>query len=116
MLVGTCAAFFVIVSDLAPVLVIHLTGVNLPLDQLRILVPVILAVFVVFPLCLLRNLENLMAISVLSVMFYISLTAQLVVMAMRVLLERDATHVDVWHIEGVFTSLPIFSLSFSCQL
>ena len=116
LLVGTCAAFFVIIIDLAPVLVVHLIGTNLALEQLRLLVPVALAVCVVLPLCLLRSLESLSAISILSIMFYISLVAQLAVMAVRVVLKGEAGRVEIWHMEGAFTSLPIFSLAFSCHL
>ena len=100
-------------SDLAPVLVQHLTGIQLPLDQLRVLVPIALAVFVVFPLCLLRDLSNLIAISIVSLLFYITLAGQLAAMAMRVLFSSESPHVELWHTEGVFTSLPIFSLAFS---
>ena len=75
LLIGTCAAFFVIVADLAPMVVAWLTNVPAS-SQLRLVVLFALGAFVVFPLTLIRNLDSLSKISAVSMCFYIWLTAQ----------------------------------------
>ena len=116
MLIGTCSAFFVIVTDLAPVLVTHLLGTSVPPEKLRMVVPVLLAIFIVLPVCLLKNLSSLVAISIVSLLFYLSLAVQLLYMAVGTLSQGKISDVKIWQIEGAFTSLPIFSLAFCCQL
>lgn len=76
LMLGTCSAFFVIVTDLAPVLVAKLLGVDVDPFQLRLSVSLLLGVFVVFPLCLLKRLESLSYLSAVSLIFYASLAFQ----------------------------------------
>ena len=73
-MLGTCSAFFVIVTDLAPVLVANLVDAD-PF-QLRLSVSFLLGLFVVFPLCLLKRLESLSYLSAVSLVFYASLAVQ----------------------------------------
>lgn len=76
LMLGTCTAFFVIVTDLAPVLVAKMLYVEVDPFQLRLSVSLLLGVFVVFPLCLLKRLESLSYLSAVSLLFYTSLAIQ----------------------------------------
>lgn len=74
LMLGTCSAFFVIISDLAPIVFSWATSVSGP--YVKVLILSLLAVSVVLPLSLLRQLDSLSNISKVSMCFYAWLTIQ----------------------------------------
>lgn len=75
-MIGTCSAFFVIIADLAPVVFAWVTSVPPDVPYLRILILFSLAVSIIFPLSLLRQLDSLSSLSTASLGFYAWLTIQ----------------------------------------
>ncbi|KAJ4427575.1 hypothetical protein ANN_25223 [Periplaneta americana] len=71
-LMGTCIAFFVVVGDLGPVIVAKALNIN-NTASLRQSVLVGLALFVVLPLGLLRNVDSLTSVCTASIGFYLCL-------------------------------------------
>ncbi|KAJ6217250.1 hypothetical protein RDWZM_008407 [Blomia tropicalis] len=118
-LLGTCIAFFVIVGDIGPSLVAHLLNIeNGP--HLRALVVTILAMFVIFPLGLMRNVENLTSFSMISLLVYTFLVFRMISLAMDKYFTTPTTinvwfEVNYWNSNYVISYLPIFSMALSCQ-
>ena len=74
-MLGTCAAFFIIIADLAESLFLWMTAMpNVP--YLRILILLSLSTSIALPLSLLRHLESLSTVSAASMCFYAWLTLQ----------------------------------------
>nr|CAD7587373.1 unnamed protein product [Timema genevievae] len=71
-LMGTCIAFFVVVGDLGPVIISKTFGIN-DSAALRPSVLIGLAVCVVLPLGMLRNVDSLSSVCTATVGFYICL-------------------------------------------
>nr|CAD7454991.1 unnamed protein product [Timema tahoe] len=71
-LMGTCIAFFVVVGDLGPVIISKTFGIN-DFAALRPSVLIGLAVCVVLPLGMLRNVDSLSSVCTATVGFYICL-------------------------------------------
>lgn len=114
-LMGTCIAFFVVVGDLGPAIVAKTLGVD-DSSRLRSSVLIGLALFVVLPLGLLRNVDSLSAISMATIGFYVSLVLKVVVEALPHLLAGDwMEKVHLWRPSGIMQCIPIFSMALSCQ-
>ncbi|XP_049958415.1 putative sodium-coupled neutral amino acid transporter 10 [Schistocerca serialis cubense] len=114
-LMGTCIAFFVVVGDLGPAIVAKTLGVD-DSSRLRSSVLVGLALFVVLPLGLLRNVDSLSAISMATIGFYVCLVLKVVVEALPHLLAGDwMEKVHLWRPSGIMQCIPIFSMALSCQ-
>ena len=81
-MVGTCSAFFVIIADLAPVVFAWVASIPPDLPYLRILILFSLAVSIIFPLSLLRQLDSLSTLSTASIGFYAWLTIQVLILTL----------------------------------
>lgn len=117
-LIGTCIAFFVIVGDIGPSLVAHILNIdNGP--HLRALVLTMLAMFVIFPLGLLRNVENLTSFSMLSLIVYLFLALRMVTLAFDKILSPSSLNilheVNYWNSSYTISYLPIFAMALACQ-
>ena len=118
-LLGTCIAFFVIVGDIAPSLVAHILNIdNGP--HLRALIVTILAMFVIFPLGLLRNVDSLTHFSMMSLVVYLFLTLRMIMLAFdKFALTPSSINIwqelTFWDSTHVISYLPIFSMALSCQ-
>ena len=117
-LLGTCIAFFVVIGDIGPSLVSQIFGLtNGP--QLRAFVMTFLGMFVALPLGLLRRVDSLTSFSMLSLGLYLILVIKMFFEAMANLSDNSSTNVwqqiNYWDSSHVLSSLPIFSMSLSCQ-
>ncbi|UXI16924.1 Lysozyme-like domain-containing protein [Sarcoptes scabiei] len=126
-LLGTCVAFFVIVGDIAPSLISHIFQLEQG-PQLRALIMTILAMFIILPLGLLRNVENLTSFSMLSLLVYLFLALRMLSLCLDRMLESKPLssptlpssldsndRIIFWNSSHLITYLPIFSMALSCQ-
>lgn len=131
-MIGTCSAFFVIIADLAPVVFAWVTSVPPDAPYLRIVILFSLAVSIIFPLSLLRQLDSLSSLSTASLGFYAWLTiqvrcyinfyskssslfsrSQLIIYALQ---KVGASDFSLWKTSGILHTVPIYAMSFSCHL
>ncbi|XP_065338875.1 putative sodium-coupled neutral amino acid transporter 10 [Cloeon dipterum] len=114
-LLGTCIAFFVVIGDLGPDILAKAFNIdNSP--TLRPSVLVVLAICVILPLGLLRNVDSLSVICTASILFYLCLVLKVISEAMPHLLAADwLDHVNLWRPAGILQCIPIFSMALSCQ-
>lgn len=104
------------IGDLGPSLVSEIFGVeNGP--PLRAFVMTFLGMFIALPLALLRHVESLSSFSALSLGLYSILIIKLFSDASENMFYRDDAwdHIIYWDVSNVWNSLPIFSMSLSCQ-
>ncbi|XP_054285558.1 putative sodium-coupled neutral amino acid transporter 10 isoform X2 [Macrosteles quadrilineatus] len=114
-MLGTCVAFFVVVGDLGPAILGPILGIENP-QSIRATVLIGIAVFVVLPLGLLRNVDSLSAISAATIAFYICLVLKVMGEATTHLVAWDwVDHVYLWRPAGLLQCIPIFSMALSCQ-
>ncbi|XP_054155907.1 putative sodium-coupled neutral amino acid transporter 10 [Oppia nitens] len=121
-LLGTCIAYFVVIGDIGPRLVSQALDIpNGP--QLRAVVMTLLGMFVALPLALLRRVDSLTSFSMLSLGLYIFLVLKMLSEAMTNTARHSSSssedilwnEINYWDSTHVFSSLPIFSMSLSCQ-
>ncbi|KAK7071307.1 hypothetical protein SK128_028291 [Halocaridina rubra] len=114
-LIGICVSFHVVMGDLAPAIVARLLNVeNSP--SLRCTLLIGIALLVILPLCLLRNLDNLASMSACSIMFYIFLITVILWHAFPKLWDGTWVHiVELWRLSGALQVLPICCLGLACQ-
>lgn len=75
-----------------------------------------MAVFVVLPLGLLRNVDSLSSLCTASIAFYLCLVLKVIGEAMGPMVSGDwLNQVNFWRPEGVLQCLPIFSMALFCQ-
>lgn len=75
-----------------------------------------MAIFVVTPLCLLKNLDSLTAICALSLIFYGGVTLYIILTAKETIWTGEwINSVNWWRPAGVFQCLPIFTMALSGQ-
>lgn len=85
-------------------------------DTLRVVLMVLSAVVVVFPITLLRNVNKLSVISMASFIFYFCLILLLCYSSTGHLFSKGLwTDISWWETKGIIKCLPIFSLAFCCQ-
>ncbi|XP_050499175.1 putative sodium-coupled neutral amino acid transporter 10 [Diabrotica virgifera virgifera] len=114
-LLGTCIAFFVVMGDLGPLIIAEVTKVNVT-STMRTSILTSLAVFVVLPLGLLRNVHSLISVSKATMMFYCCLVLRIIIEAIPALFEDSwYDKVNFWRPEGLLQCLPIFSMALFCQ-
>ncbi|CAH1173781.1 unnamed protein product [Phaedon cochleariae] len=114
-LLGTCIAFFVVMGDLAPEIIAEITSTHTT-NTLRTSILVALAMFVVLPLGLLRNVDSLNGVSRATIGFYCCLVLKVVFEAMPHLFSGDwYPNTNLWRPEGILQCLPIFSMALFCQ-
>ncbi|KAF4528647.1 hypothetical protein B566_EDAN017224 [Ephemera danica] len=114
-LLGTCIAFFVVMGDLGPDILTKSFGFKHS-EHLRTSVLIGLAVLVVLPLGLLRNVDSLSAVCTASILFYLCLVLKVVSEATPHLLAADwLDYVNLWRPAGILQCIPIFSMALACQ-
>ncbi|KAG8274062.1 putative sodium-coupled neutral amino acid transporter 10 isoform X2 [Homalodisca vitripennis] len=114
-MLGTCVAFFVVMGDLGPAILGPLLDVGNP-SSIRASVLIAIAMLVVLPLGLLRNVDSLAAISAITIAFYICLVLKVMGEATTHLLAWDwMDKVHLWRPAGLLQCIPIFSMALSCQ-
>ena len=119
-LLGTCVAYFIMIGDLAPEIVTEILGVECN-HRTRILTIVALSVFVALPLSLLKKVDSLTSLSILSLILYSSLILKLIfettdrLEQRRFIVDEAISNVSFWNISGLLTTFPIFSMAMSCQ-
>ncbi|KIH49040.1 hypothetical protein ANCDUO_20886, partial [Ancylostoma duodenale] len=69
-LVSSIVAFLVVIGDLGPHIVADYLELEAPTQRLRTLVMVVVMLLVIFPLCLIKDLEKFSVISSFAVLFY----------------------------------------------
>uniref|UniRef100_A0A0V0G709 Putative sodium-coupled neutral amino acid transporter 10 n=1 Tax=Triatoma dimidiata TaxID=72491 RepID=A0A0V0G709_TRIDM len=114
-MLGTCVAFFVIMGDLGPAILGPPLGFDHP-SALRPSVLIGVAVFVVLPLGLLRNVDSLNTICAASILFYVCLVLKVLSEATTNILSWNwIDNVHLWRPSGILQCIPIFSMALSCQ-
>nr|BAN20785.1 amino acid transporter [Riptortus pedestris] len=115
-MLGTCVAYFVIMGDLGPGIIGPMFGVEHPI-ALRPSVLIGIAVFVVLPLGLLKNIDSLSAVCAATVAFYFCLVLKVVMgEALNHLIVLDwMDKVYYWKPSGILQCIPIFSMALFCQ-
>lgn len=114
-LMGTCIAFFVIIGDLGPTIIAKIMGIT-PTDTLRTSILIGMAVFCVFPLGLLRNVDSLHRVSTATIGFYFCLILKTISESATHFISGNwLTNVELWRPVGVLQCLPIFAMALSCQ-
>ncbi|CAH1397663.1 unnamed protein product [Nezara viridula] len=114
-MLGTCIAYFVIMGDLGPGIVSPLFGFQHP-TALRPSVLIAIAIFVVLPLGLLKNVDSLSGVCAATVAFYACLVLKVLGEAVEHLISADwIDKVYYWRPSGILQCIPIFSMALSCQ-
>ncbi|XP_023015972.1 uncharacterized protein [Leptinotarsa decemlineata] len=114
-LLGTCIAFFVVMGDLGPEIIAEITDSHTT-DTMRTSILMALALFVILPLGLLRNVSSLNGVSRATIGFYCCLVLKVIFEAVPHLFSGDwFKNVNFWRIEGILQCLPIFSMALFCQ-
>uniref|UniRef100_A0A224XIA2 Putative amino acid transporter protein n=1 Tax=Panstrongylus lignarius TaxID=156445 RepID=A0A224XIA2_9HEMI len=114
-MLGTCVAFFVIMGDLGPAILGPPLGFDHP-SALRPSVLIGVAVFVVLPLGLLRNVDSLNTICAASILFYVCLVLKVLSEATTNIRSWNwIDNVYLWRPSGILQCIPIFSMALSCQ-
>ncbi|XP_064628822.1 solute carrier family 38 member 10-like isoform X2 [Lineus longissimus] len=115
LLIGTCIAFYVVIGDLGPLIISKVLQVENN-QTLRVSILMVLAVIVVTPLGLLRSIESLSNISAISIAFYLVFVVLIFFTSLPNIIEGVwLEKIVLWRTEGIFQSLPIFSMAFGCQ-
>jgi sodium-coupled neutral amino acid transporter 10 len=118
-LMGTCIAFFVVIGDLCPILVIRLFNLkNVDHDSLRFWLIIFTTIIFIIPLSLQKNLQSLTFVCKASIAFYICLTIKTVLESFS-RFQSDGnwlSHISLWNSENLLQCLPIFSMAMSCQM
>ncbi len=114
-MMGTAIAFFVVIGDLAPPIIANLAGI-VATEKLRFWLLVGIGVLVVIPLSLLRNIDSLLALCTISIMFYSGVMLYVVFTSrFNLWLGNWTSSVTWWRPAGIFQCLPIFCMALSCQ-
>ena len=75
-----------------------------------------MALFVILPLSMLRNVESLVALCTASIAFYGSVTCFVVFNSLPSLAQGDwIANTEKWRPAGIFQCFPIFCMALSCQ-
>lgn len=115
LMLGTCVAFYIIIGDLATGILSRFLENHT--TQLRTFVIVFCALCIALPLGLMKSLSALGFIGFFSLIFYcLFVIVMLCNSIMSGLLTLEWwNQVELFRPEGVFQSLPIFSLAYACQ-
>lgn len=119
-LLGTCVAYFIMIGDLAPKILTELTGIKYD-QNLRMITVILLSLFVALPLSLLKKVDSLTSLSVLSMILYSCLILKLMFETtdkfdrLDKLTPDKLDKISYWNISGLLTTFPIFSMAMSCQ-
>ncbi|XP_046572862.1 putative sodium-coupled neutral amino acid transporter 10 isoform X5 [Haliotis rubra] len=113
--IGTLIAQIVVIGDLGPAIISKVLGIeNTP--SLRTYLIVFLCLCVGLPLGLLKDLRSVSNASTICICFYTVFVFYVLTLSGPNLWTGSWYHnVAFWRPEGLFQTLPIFSLSFGCQ-
>ncbi|XP_066291357.1 putative sodium-coupled neutral amino acid transporter 10 isoform X2 [Branchiostoma lanceolatum] len=115
LLLGTCVAFYVIIGDLGPAIVAEITGLE-NTASLRAGLLVFVAIVIVTPLGMMRDITSFTAVSTMSLLFYSVFIVEVLMWAIPNLVSGSwIQRVEMWRPAGIFQCLPIFSMAFACQ-
>lgn len=118
-LLGTCVAYFIMIGDLAPKILAELIDVRYS-ENLRLMTVIALSIVVALPLSLLKKVDSLTSLSVLSMILYSCLILKLMFETTDKIQENKLTtdnldKISYWNTSGLLTTFPIFSMAMSCQ-
>eukprot|EP00514_Thraustochytrium_sp_LLF1b_P010596 CAMPEP_0184549042 /NCGR_PEP_ID=MMETSP0199_2-20130426/6564_1 /TAXON_ID=1112570 /ORGANISM="Thraustochytrium sp., Strain LLF1b" /LENGTH=516 /DNA_ID=CAMNT_0026943727 /DNA_START=176 /DNA_END=1726 /DNA_ORIENTATION=- len=112
---GAMCAYFVIVGDTIPVVLLHMTGMHVE----RNAVITVFAIFVILPLCLLRDMSGLSWSSSISIIADAAVVLLVLIRAptatMNWPVELDITPDYSFSGENVFTGLGAITFAYVCQ-
>ncbi|WKX87967.1 hypothetical protein Q1695_007962 [Nippostrongylus brasiliensis] len=115
-LVSSIVAFLVVIGDIGPHLVADYLELEAPTQRLRTLVMVVVLLLVIFPLCLIKDLEKFSVISSFAILFYALFVVRMILESLPSLFDgKWSMHVVWWHPSGFLTCLPIVCMALSCQ-
>ncbi|KAK5972493.1 hypothetical protein GCK32_002273 [Trichostrongylus colubriformis] len=115
-LVSSIVAFLVVIGDIGPHLVADYLELEAPTQRLRTLVMVVVLLLVIFPLCLIKDLEKFSIISSFAVLFYAVFVVRMILEALPALWDGAwSMHAVWWRPSGFLTCLPIVCMALSCQ-
>ncbi|ESO02416.1 hypothetical protein HELRODRAFT_161682 [Helobdella robusta] len=116
LLLGTLVAFFIIIGDIVPALLSLIFNIENS-TQLRTTLLLSLGLLVILPLCMKSNLESISNLSLMSLLFYMLFSIMAVSSSSAHIVTWEfVTRVKYWDFDGLFKSLPIFALSYACQI
>jgi len=119
-LLGTCVAYFIMIGDLAPVILADLFDIKLN-NEIRIFTTIFLSIAVALPLSLLKKVDSLTSLSILSLILYSSLIMKLMFETTDKLkltefaVDKEIEKISYWNMSGLLRTFPIFSMAMSCQ-
>lgn len=118
-LLGTCVAYFIMIGDIAPKILIELLNIE-DHKHLRLVTVLALSIFVALPLSLLRRVDSLTSFSLLSMLLYSFLILKLMFetndkIKVGTITPNKFDEISYWNISGLLTTFPIFSMAMSCQ-
>ena len=118
-LLGTCVAYFIMIGDIAPKILTELFDIKYDHD-LRVITVVLLSTLIALPLSLLKKVDSLTSLSILSMILYSCLILKLIFetndkVKLDKLSEEKLNKISYWNISGLLTTFPIFSMAMSCQ-
>lgn len=118
-LLGTCVAYFIMIGDIAPKILIELLEIS-DHEHLRLVTVLALSIFVALPLSLLRTVDSLTSFSLLSMLLYSFLILKLMFetndkIKVGTITPDKFDQISYWNLSGLLTTFPIFSMAMSCQ-
>lgn len=118
-LLGSCIAYFIMIGDLAPKILAELIEIKYS-NYLRFMTIMALSLFVALPLSLLKKVDSLTSLSVLSMILYSCLIFKLIFETTDKIHANKMTtdnfdKISFWNTSGLLTTFPIFSMAMSCQ-
>ncbi|CAI4227661.1 unnamed protein product [Auanema sp. JU1783] len=115
-LMSSVVAYIVVIGDIGPHVVADYLELEAPTSRLRTLVLIVIMLFVVFPLCWIKDLETFSVLSSAAVLFYAVFVVRMLGEALPVLYDgKWSMNVVWWRPEGFLKCLPIIAMALSCQ-
>lgn len=117
-LLSTLCAFYVVIGDLGPSILVQSFGLeDNSKGYFRIVVMCLITLWIIIPLSLLRSLDSLASVSSCAIFFYAILVLRMLLLSVPSLLRPSSwlEAVNWWRPGGVLQCLPILVLSLSCQ-
>uniref|UniRef100_A0A6G1SBM6 Putative sodium-coupled neutral amino acid transporter 10 n=1 Tax=Aceria tosichella TaxID=561515 RepID=A0A6G1SBM6_9ACAR len=117
-LAGSCIGYFIMIGDLAPKILTELLYIKDD-SNLRFITVITLSLFVALPLSLLKKIDSLTSLSVVSMILYSCLVLKLIFETNDKLNGDtpmlDDNNVTYWNLSNSLRTFPIFCMAMSCQ-
>lgn len=117
-LAGSCIGYFIMIGDLAPKILTDLLDIK-DESNLRFITVIALSLFVALPLSLLKRIDSLTSLSVVSMILYSCLVVKLIFETNDKLNGDtpmwDDNNVTYWNFSNSLRTFPIFCMAMSCQ-